>query len=308
LASHFEDLVSKGQARPFEIEHIWADHYDRFVDIYDHPADFETGRNRLGGLLLLQRGLNQSLGDAPYETKREAYATKGENLLARSLHESAYANNPGFVALIDRTGLPFRAYDHFGIEEQEERQELYIRLAESVWNPSRVDLDGEKAPVHEPIVEREEIKVEVVDRPDRHEARLAFWTTLLSVAGERSDLHQNISPSSSSWVGAGRHGYAWDYNVLMNETRVELYINGREAADNKALFDALEVQKEAIETDFGGKLYWQRLDDKQASRISFLVPGGWADETKWSAAIDAAVDAMTRLYGALGKRVAELKA
>lgn len=105
LASHFEDLVSQGRARPFEIEHIWADHYDRFADVFEHPTDFDTERNRLGGLLLLQRGLNQSLGDATYEAKRDAYVTKGENLLARSLHPAAYTNNPGFRKLIDRTGL-----------------------------------------------------------------------------------------------------------------------------------------------------------------------------------------------------------
>src|SRR5699024_5587072 len=116
----------------FEIEHIWANQYHRFADIIPHPADFDVARNRLGGLLLLQRGLNQSLGDATYEVKREAYVTKGENLLARSLHPAAYTNNPGFVRLIERTGLPFNAYDSFGPAEQAERQELYIRLAEWV--------------------------------------------------------------------------------------------------------------------------------------------------------------------------------
>ena len=38
LSSDFEDLVSQGRARPFEVEHIWADHYDRFKEWYAHPA------------------------------------------------------------------------------------------------------------------------------------------------------------------------------------------------------------------------------------------------------------------------------
>ena len=307
LASHFEDLVSQGRARPFEIEHIWADHFDRFAETYDHPTDFDTARNLLGGLLLLQRGLNQSLGDDPYESKREAYATKGENLLARSLHPSAYTNNPAFLALIDRTGMPFRAYDAFGPEEQGERQELYIRIAEWVWNPSRLDLDGEKPPLPEPIVDPDEAKAEVTDRPDRHEARVAFWEALLPIAKERSTLHQNISPNRYHWAGARKHGQWWNYVVLLDETRVELYIDTAQAADNKALFDALSAQRDAIEADFGGELLWQRLDDKRASRISYTVEGGWADKETWPAAIDAGVDAMTRLYAALGKRTAELK-
>jgi uncharacterized protein with ParB-like and HNH nuclease domain len=67
LMSHFEDLISQGPGRPFEIEHIWSDQYERFTELYAHPSDFDEARNRLGGLLLLQRGLNQSLGDMSYE-------------------------------------------------------------------------------------------------------------------------------------------------------------------------------------------------------------------------------------------------
>ena len=156
LSSNFEDLVSQGRARPFEIEHIWAHQYDRFKDWYSHPTDFETERNRLGGLVLLQRGVNQSLGDATYEAKRDAYVSNSENLLARSLHPLAYKNNPNFRRLMERTGLPFRHYDAFGPEEQSERQELYIRLAEWVWNPSRLDLEGERPPLPEPIVDAED--------------------------------------------------------------------------------------------------------------------------------------------------------
>ncbi|MEQ9322383.1 MAG: hypothetical protein RIF41_24670, partial [Polyangiaceae bacterium] len=64
LPLKFEDLVSQGRKRPFEVEHIWSGHYDQFSDLFNHPRDFEQGRNRLGGLLLLQRGPNQSVGDA----------------------------------------------------------------------------------------------------------------------------------------------------------------------------------------------------------------------------------------------------
>ena len=241
-----------------------------------------------------------------YETKREAYATKGENLLARSLHASAYSNNPAFLGLIDRTGLPFRAYETFGPDEQAERQELYIRLAEWVWNPSRLDMDGEKPPVHEPIVDPEEAKAEAVERPDRHEARLAFWQTLLPVAKERSELHRNISPGKYHWVGARKYGQWWNYVVLMDETRVELYLDAPDPADNKRLYDALELERPGVEADFGGALLWQRLDDKRASRISFTVAGGWADQETWPNAIDSSVDAMARLFQSLAPRVQRL--
>ena len=71
LSSNFEDLISQGRARPFEIEHIWEDQYDRFKECYAHPSDFETARNRLGGLVLLQRGVNPEPGRCPVRGQAE---------------------------------------------------------------------------------------------------------------------------------------------------------------------------------------------------------------------------------------------
>jgi len=303
VSSSFEDLISQGRARPFEIEHVWADHYDRFKDRFGHPSDFETARNMLGGLLLLPRGVNQSVGDATYEAKRNAYLSNSENLLTRSLHPLAYDNHPAFRSLRDRTGLPFRAHESFGPEEQLERQELYIRIAEWVWNPSRLDLDGEKPPVPEPIAEPEDEASEAADRPDRHEARFAFWQALLARANEVSDLHARISANRYHWAGTRRHGQWWNYVVLQDETRAELYIDAPDARENKAVFDALHADREAIDAEFGTELVWQRLDDKRASRISFAVPGGWVDDSTWPSAIEQAVGAMQRLYKTLSPRV-----
>ena len=56
VPSHFEDYVNHGKGRPFEVEHIWEDHPDRFRAWFEHPSEFDRARNRIGGLLLLQRG------------------------------------------------------------------------------------------------------------------------------------------------------------------------------------------------------------------------------------------------------------
>ena len=199
--------------------------------------------------------------------------------------------------------MPFRHYDAFGPEEQSERQELYIRLAEWVWNPSLLDLDGEKPPIPEPIVDPEEETDETPDRPDRHEARLAFWIRLLASANEHSDLHSRISACRYHWLGTRRHGQWWNYVVLQNETRVELYIDRAVAADNKAPYDRLHAQRIAVEAEFGDPLSWQRLDDKRASRISFTVSGGWVDDCTWSSAIEQSTKAMQKLYDTLSQRV-----
>ena len=176
---------------------------------------------------------------------------------------------------------------------------MYIRIAEWVWNPSRLDLDGEKPPVPQPIVKE---TVAVTERPARDEALRAFWTALLAYANARSNLHAAISATGVNWIGARRHGHSWNYVVLQTQTRVELYIDGVAAADTKAVFDSLHGERDMVEAAFGGPLDWQRIDDKRASRISCTVPGGWVDERTWPAAIERAVDAMQRLYGALALR------
>ena len=306
LASHFEDLISQGRGRPVEIEHIWADQYERFQQWFSHPSDFETERNRLGGLVLLQRGINQSLGKSSYEDKRDAYLANSANLLARSLHPLAYQNNPAFLRLIDRTGLPFRAYEHFEPEQQQERQELYIRIAEWVWNPSRLDLDGEKPPLFTPIAAIEE-EAEERNQPDRFEARLAYWTRLLAHSKACSDLHATISPGKYHWAGARRDGMWWNYWVTQYETRATLYIDEPDGLANKRLFDDLQARRPEIERAFGGPLEWVRNEDRRASWIGVRIPGGWVDETTWQLAIEQAVDAMGRIYQALAPRIQALR-
>lgn len=136
--SRYMDYVREGRGR-FEVEHIWADHPQRHIAEFSHPADFAEHRNRIGGLLLLPKSFNASYGDLPYEEKLPHYNT--HNLLARSLHPQCYEHNPGFLRFIEEKGLPFKPYDHFGKVDLEERGELYRMLAERIWNPD--DLFGE---------------------------------------------------------------------------------------------------------------------------------------------------------------------
>lgn len=311
LATHFDDLVSAGRARPYEIEHIWADHYERFAEVYRSPADFEVERNRLGGLVLLQRGLNQSLSDAPYEHKRHEYAVHSQNLLARSLDPSAYVHNPDFRRFLDETGLPFRAYEHFGPEEQAERQLLYLRLAEWVWNPGRLTLGEVAPPVPEPLPEVEEEEPTTVPLSTRQTIRKRFWTRLLDEAATRTSLHGNVNPTAESWVGAGagKTGLSYNYSITMQDTRVELYINTLDRSLNKALFDQVAEHRQAIEARFGGPLSWERMDDKNTARVAYrLTEGGWVDEERWATAIPATVGAMVRLHAAVSPVVPLLKA
>ncbi len=144
MAGNYRPYVETQGKNRFEIEHIWANHYDRHTGEFQDGVSFASFRNRIGGLLLLPKDINSSLGDLTYEKKLPVYA--GQNVLARSLCESAYKNNPGFLAFRDRTGLPFRPMAKFSKQEFEERQELYLRLANLVWSPSQVQhIDGNES-------------------------------------------------------------------------------------------------------------------------------------------------------------------
>jgi quinol monooxygenase YgiN len=136
LSSRFEEYVAEGKNR-YEVEHIWANHPARHRDEFPHAQDFAEYRHRIGGLLLLPKAFNASYGDLPYAKKLPHY--NSQNLLARSLHPQCYEHNPGFLAYVKTTDLPFRAHQDFTKADLDARQELYQRLAEDIWNPARLD-------------------------------------------------------------------------------------------------------------------------------------------------------------------------
>lgn len=134
-ASRYAEYMATGKKR-YEIEHIWANHPERHKDEFSHPNDFGNMRNRIGGLLLLPKSFNASYGDLRYEEKLPHY--HGQNLLARSLHSNCYENNPGFLRFLQESGLPFKPMQNFQSSELEARSELYLRLAEQIWNPAQL--------------------------------------------------------------------------------------------------------------------------------------------------------------------------
>lgn len=136
IPSQYQEYVRESGRNRFEIEHIWADKYEYFADVFSHPSDFQEHRNRFGGLLLLPKSFNASYGDLPYEEKLPHYLT--QNLLARSLHPQCYEHNPGFVHFVERSGLPFKPYERFDRQALDERCELYTQLAEQIWNPEHL--------------------------------------------------------------------------------------------------------------------------------------------------------------------------
>ncbi|MER6531667.1 DUF262 domain-containing protein [Streptomyces sp. NPDC001508] len=123
--------------RPFEIEHIWANQFERFQPQTHTRAEFDSQRNRLGALLLLHKSDNASYQDLPYPQKVDYYHR--QNHLAASLHVKHRERNPRFGAFIKEHRLDglFRPYVEFTKKDIATRQQLYQRLCEIIWSDSR---------------------------------------------------------------------------------------------------------------------------------------------------------------------------
>jgi hypothetical protein len=67
------------------------------------------------------------------------------------------------------------------------------------------------------------------------------------------------------------------------------------------------LRKSILTLAVQGKLDWQRLDSKRASRVTIAFPGGWADESTWPDVIPKVVGAMEKLHKALSKRAVAAK-
>jgi uncharacterized protein with ParB-like and HNH nuclease domain len=123
-------FVSPG-TKPYEVEHIWADKFDEHRKEFEQQHEFDNYRNRIGDLVLLPHGTNQSYGAMSYTEKIKHYLK--ENLLVKSLHPKTYENNPNFVSMAQKLGLKFKAYDSFTKADIDERQELIKSICKVIW-------------------------------------------------------------------------------------------------------------------------------------------------------------------------------
>jgi hypothetical protein len=140
---------------------------------------------------------------------------------------------------------------------------------------------------------------------ERHSLRKRWWTQLIARSSRVNKLHAHISPGEGSWIGisSGIRGLNLNYDVWQSECACELYIDrGKDSPEEtKAIFDRLFTHKAEIESAFGESLSWQRLDNKRACRIEFVLGhGGYrSPEEKWPELQDEVIHAMDRLEKAL---------
>jgi len=91
----------------------------------------------------------------------------------------------------------------------------------------------------------------------RNKEKRQFWTELLKIAGPKTPRFANISarPFHDLTAGSGVRGVPFKFVATQSYGRVELYIDRGDKDENKAIFDELYSQKEAIENVYGGRSF-----------------------------------------------------
>jgi hypothetical protein len=128
-----EKYFTRNVKDPYEVEHIWANKYERHTAEFSNEFEFQEHRNKFGDLLLLPKSFNASFGALDYGDKYEKYF--GQNMLAKTLNANAYTNNPTFIKKMKEFDLPFKPYqkDEFRKNSIVERQDLYSSIAKVIW-------------------------------------------------------------------------------------------------------------------------------------------------------------------------------
>ena len=215
--------------KPFEVEHIWADKFAEHRDEFDQQHEFDSFRQRIGDLLLLPQGTNQSYGSMPYADKLGHYLK--ENLLVKSLHPKTYENNPNFVDnAAEGLGLKFKAHTYLSRRSDiDERQELIQGICEVIW-------DSKVSPA---IMNEAETRAEHIDPA----LKAAGWGV---VEGSRIRREYPITPGRIE--GQGRRGKPLTADYVLEYRNTKLAVIEAKAWD-QALTEGVAQAK-----NYAGKM------------------------------------------------------
>ncbi len=179
-----------------------------------------------------------------------------------------------------------------------------IRIGESPYAPLFTVVAG-------PDEQTREIGETKKELADRHYHRKEFWTQLLERSQKVTHLGANRSPSTDHWltIATGKSGISYNYLILKDGAAIDLNIDVKDQGKNKAIFDKLCLDSDAIEAALGTTLEWKRLDDKRASRIilAFEGMGSLNEPETWPTLQETMIDTMIRFDQIMRPRIANLK-
>ncbi|WP_199328404.1 DUF262 domain-containing protein [Anabaena azotica] len=114
------------------IEHILPQSSStEIINIFDKPKDYKSYVQKLGNLTLLEKTINTSVSDKPYEQKKLGYR-ESQIFTTRSLVEKPnVGNNTQLNRAIQLLGI--QQFEYWNSESIEKRQEILTQVAKRVW-------------------------------------------------------------------------------------------------------------------------------------------------------------------------------
>jgi hypothetical protein len=142
---------------------------------------------------------------------------------------------------------------------------------------------------------------------------IKFWNLLKTNLKEHNiDFLERATSKPYYYAGFSRGSGYYSFCIGRVAFRVELYFSNDA---NKELIDAMLAYKDEIESSFGGKIEWERLENKKASRIKFEMPqelintleGRFKNDANWNDLIDWYRDSMLRFYNAVNPYLEKIR-
>jgi hypothetical protein len=102
-----------------------------------------------------------------------------------------------------------------------------------------------------------------------------FDDMLRALKSQRPGVTRTSKAQSENWLwfSAGTAGFYLGWTLPREPMlRTELTIDTEQKDRNKAAFDSLHAQRQAIEVVIGESLNWERLDHNRSSRVSLATP------------------------------------
>lgn len=144
LADGRSSIFSELYDKKYEIEHVLAANHEVNKNQFPTQDELDLYRNKIGGLGLLEKGINASFGDKKYEDKVKKYASHNRflGILSESLYSpnrDKFENHPGLNRLVKNNPSLLQLIKPsptFGKKEINERNELITEIAKIIWNPA----------------------------------------------------------------------------------------------------------------------------------------------------------------------------
>jgi hypothetical protein len=165
----------------------------------------------------------------------------------------------------------------------------YIKGIANKWLGSIGDINNISLSDFSSIDSSDDLEIETEDNepitPMRSLMLQDFWTKFKSEISNVTNLYaRRAATSKEPWFAAATGISAVGFICVVSSryARVELYISKSSKEDNKSIFDYLLGKEDELESSFGEKLIFERLDSKKASRIKFEISSNVYDKNNWN--------------------------